>query len=302
MAIANNPDLAAGSYDPAISAERVSQARAAFLPTIQSGIQRNVQQAPPSSIFFGQQGVRTDVWAGNVASRSGCRGAAASYSVGWNSNRDEREQLAVEFNPSVTASLQGVFSQPLLRDFKIDPFRAEVDDVAAQPRDCRHRPPGARRRRRRRTPSAPTGTWCSRARAVAVQQRSLDLSLELERNNRARVDVGQSPPLDLVSASAEVAQRRENLIIAQTLVRQAEDKLRLLIIDPKRPDFWSSASIPSTSSRRSARSRTSTRPSGGRWTSARTSRGRASRFRTTTRPSRSRRAGAAGCAAAGVTI
>ena len=62
--------------------------------------------------------------------------------------------------------------------------------------------------------------------AVAVQQRSLDLSLELERNNRARVDVGQSPPLDLVSAQAEVAQRRENLIIAQTLVRQAEDMLR----------------------------------------------------------------------------
>ncbi len=75
--------------------------------------------------------------------------------------------------------------------------------------------------------------------AVAVQQRSLDLSLELERNNRARVDVGQSPPLDLVSAQAEVAQRRENLIIAQTLVRQTEDNLRLLIIDSKRPDFWS---------------------------------------------------------------
>ena len=71
-----------------------------------------------------------------------------------------------------------------------------------------------------------------------MQQRSLDLSLELERNNRARVDVGQSPPLDLVSARAEVAQRRENLIIAQTLVRQAEDQLRLLILDPKRPDFW----------------------------------------------------------------
>src|SRR5206468_1201799 len=73
---------------------------------------------------------------------------------------------------------------------------------------------------------------------VAVQQRSLELSLELERTNRARVDVGQSPPLDLVSAQAEVAQRRENLIVARTLVRQAEDSLRLLIIDPKRDDYW----------------------------------------------------------------
>jgi outer membrane protein TolC len=73
---------------------------------------------------------------------------------------------------------------------------------------------------------------------VAVQQRSLDLSLELERNNRARVDVGQSPPLDLVSAQAEVAQRRESLIVAQTQVRQAEDLLRIVVLDPKRPDYW----------------------------------------------------------------
>ena len=67
-----------------------------------------------------------------------------------------------------------------------------------------------------------------------MQQRSLDLALELERTNRARVDVGQSPPLDLVAAQAEVAQRRENLIVARTNARQAEDLLRTLIVDPKR--------------------------------------------------------------------
>jgi outer membrane protein TolC len=72
-----------------------------------------------------------------------------------------------------------------------------------------------------------------------VQQRALDLALELERTNRARVDVGQSPPLDLVAARAEVAQRRENLIVARTNARQAEDLLRTLILDQKRSDFWS---------------------------------------------------------------
>jgi outer membrane protein TolC len=76
------------------------------------------------------------------------------------------------------------------------------------------------------------------ATSVDVQQRSLDLALELERTNRARVDVGQSPPLDLVSARAEVAQRREDLIVARTLVQQAEDVLRTLVLDPKNPDYW----------------------------------------------------------------
>ncbi len=73
---------------------------------------------------------------------------------------------------------------------------------------------------------------------VDVQQRALDLALELERNNRARVDVGQSPPLDLVAARAEVAQRQENLIIARTTALQVEDTLRTLIIDPNRADYW----------------------------------------------------------------
>ena len=53
------------------------------------------------------------------------------------------------------------------------------------------------------------------------------------------MDVGQSPPLDLVAARAEVAQRRENLIIARTNARQAEDLLRTLTVDPKRDDYWS---------------------------------------------------------------
>ena len=67
---------------------------------------------------------------------------------------------------------------------------------------------------------------------------TLALSQELTRVNKAKVDVGQSPPLDLVSAQAEVAANEEQLIIAQTLVHQAEDRLRLLIFDPTDLSIW----------------------------------------------------------------
>ena len=85
-----------------------------------------------------------------------------------------------------------------------------------------------------------------------MQQRSLDLALELERNNRARVDVGQSPPLDLVAARAEVAQRQENLIIARTAALQTEDNLRTLIIDPKRAGLLERPARAGRSRRRSS--------------------------------------------------
>jgi outer membrane protein len=227
----------AAGYDPRISAERVAAARSVFLPTIQSGLNRNVQQAPPTSVFFGTNGVRTDVWSGNVGVGQQLPWGGGTYNVGWASNRTNATSTLSNFNPAVTAQLQAAVSQPLLRGFKIDPLRAQLT-TALRGQDIAE--VSLRETSELTTANAQRAYWglvLARA-AVAVQQRSLDLSLELERNNRARVDVGQSPPLDLVSARAEVAQRRENLIIAQTAVRQAEDQLRILIVDPKRQDFW----------------------------------------------------------------
>ncbi len=55
------------------------------------------------------------------------------------------------------------------------------------------------------------------------------------------MDVGTSPPLDLVSAQAEVASDQEQLIIAETGVKEAEDRLRLLIFDTSNRDNWNVA-------------------------------------------------------------
>jgi outer membrane protein len=85
-----------------------------------------------------------------------------------------------------------------------------------------------------------TAYWTLKATVanIDVQQRSLELAQELARENRIRVDAGQNPPLDLVQAEAEVAQRRENLIRARTVAEDAEDALRRLIADPADPAFW----------------------------------------------------------------
>ena len=73
---------------------------------------------------------------------------------------------------------------------------------------------------------------------VEARQAALRLAGELVRVNTAKVDVGQSPPIDLVSAQAEVASNQEQLIVAETSVKQAEDRLRLLIFDAANRDVW----------------------------------------------------------------
>ena len=79
---------------------------------------------------------------------------------------------------------------------------------------------------------------------VDARRTALQLAEELMRVNKAKVDVGQSPPIDLVSAEAEVASNQEQLIVAETAVKQAEDRLRLLVFDAARRDIWNVALEP----------------------------------------------------------
>ena len=238
LAVENNPDLAVSRYDPAISQQRVDAAKAAYVPTLQSGIQRNHQLQPPTSLFAETAGLETGTWSANTSVVQLMPWGGGNYQVGIDTSRVTTNSLISSFNPSTNARLNLAFSQPLLRDFSIDFTRAQIDiavrnqsiaDVRLQEETVNT------------TAGAERSYWLLVAATalVDVQQRALDLALELERTNRARVDVGQSPPLDLVAARAEVAQRRENLIVARTLARQAEDTLRTLIVDPKRADFWS---------------------------------------------------------------
>ena len=162
---------------------------------------------------------------------------AAIIRAGLDAARTATDSLLTSLNPELGAGLALGFSQPLLRDFKIDPARAQLD-LSRSNRTLL----GSRFRETSVNTSADAerGYWglVAALALVNVQQRALDLALELERNNRARVDVGQSPPLDLVAARAEVAQRQENLIIARTVALQVEDTLRTIIIDPNRADYW----------------------------------------------------------------
>ena len=238
MAVENNPDLAVSRFDPAISQTDITAAESAFVPTLQTALQRNSQLQPPVNLFGGAQGTNTDLWSGTVGVNQQLPWGGGNYLFSWDSSRTTSDSIINSYNPALASTIQIAFSQPLLRDFKIDPARAQLE-LARRNReiaDTRFLEESVTTKA-----NAERAYWLlvSTLTLVDVQRRSLDLALELERTNRARVDVGQSPPLDLVAAQAEVAQRRENLIVARTNARQSEDLLRTLTVDSKRDDYWS---------------------------------------------------------------
>jgi HAE1 family hydrophobic/amphiphilic exporter-1 len=236
MALDHNVDLAADRLDPQISDTRVASASGVFKPTLNGGTSTNNQLQPPASLLT-PIATYTDVVNSTAGLSQKLPWYGTSYNIGWTATHTSTNSIIAGFNPQVQSGLSLALSQPIIRDLSIDTNRTQLAtsrtnrDIA----DTRLRESLVHT-----TANTKSAYWnLVSARATVDARRStLDLSEELVRVNKAKVDVGSSPPLDLVSAQAEVAANREQLIIAETAVKQAEDRLRLLIFDPTNRENW----------------------------------------------------------------
>jgi outer membrane protein len=236
MALDHNVDLNADRLDPQISDTRVAAASSAFLPTLNSGVNRNNQLQPPSS-FLIPTPTSTDAVTSNAGLSQRLPWLGTSYSVAWNAVHTNSNSFLNSYNPLLQSGLTLNVSQPLIRDLSVDAARQQLISSHIN-RDIA----GTRLRESvvHTTANVKSAYWnlVSAIANVEARTSTLNLAQELTRVNRAKVDVGQSPPIDLVSAEAEVAADEEQLIIAQTAVRQAEDRLRVLIFDPTDRSIW----------------------------------------------------------------
>ena len=273
----NNPDLAVVRYAPGAGDARLAAAQAVFLPTVSSGLQRNSAATPPTNLFSGEAGIQSDFWSADAGLTQRLKWGGASYDVAFSAS-GRRTTTRSPASPVADLGAAGDFSAAAAARLKVDSARAQIE---SERRNREHRRHPGRERGAQVRADAEAPYWALVVRwRQSTSARSLDLALELERTN-GRVDVGQSPPLDLVAARAEVAQRRENLS-SPAPMRCRRDLLRTLIVDPKRTDYWSVRLDPTERPRRSEWRRTSIRgPAGARRANRTTRRPRRDRERAT---------------------
>ena len=236
LALEHNVDLAADRIDPQISDTRVAAAAGVYRPTIISSLNSNNQLQPPSS-FLIPTATRTDVVTTNAGLAQRLPWFGTSYSAAWTTAHTNSNSFLSSYNPLVTSGLTFSISQPLLRDFRIDSPRQQLatSRINRAISDTRLRESIVQT-----TAAVKVAYWglVTARTNVDARRSTLELAQELVRVNKAKVDVGTAPPLDLVSAQAEVAADQEQLIIAETAVKQVEDRLRLLIMDATDPAAW----------------------------------------------------------------
>jgi outer membrane protein TolC len=245
MALENNLNVQIEKLNPQIQVLGVSRAQAAYAPVLVSNLFRRNSTAPPQD--FNTSAGTTITTSGSLTTTAGLqqnvRKFGGSYQASFDGSRNTSNNFNNFFNPSLGAGLNLAYTQPLLRNFKIDQLRAalvqsrnQVDmaDLQLQQRITQVS------RNARAAYYALVGSMAG----LDVAQGSLEVARTSLKNNQTRVEVGTMAPIDITAAEAEVASNEENVIIQQAAIESAQDNLRATVMNPSQPDFWATRFLP----------------------------------------------------------
>ena len=238
LAIENNLGIQVSRLDPQIEDLNVAAARGAWAPAFNTLFQNNSIQRPSANIFTGSQeaNFKQDNFTSNVGITQNLPWGGI-YDVGWDNSRLSSNNPGNIWKPQLNSTLGFNYQQSLMRGWSIDNTRQQlwVSEKNREIADV-----GLRQTLVSTTRTVRNAYWnlAYAVASLAVQQQSLDLAQESLRNTRSRVEIGTTPPIDIVEAESEVAAREEAVIVAQAQIATAEDTLRALVFDPAMADFW----------------------------------------------------------------
>jgi outer membrane protein len=237
LALEQNLTLQVQRLDPQMQDLYTEAVKTAWTPTVGSTFVNQSATNPVSSFFSGaSEKLVNDRFSFAFGAEQNLPWGG-SYSVQWNNLRNKSNSVFDSPNPALSANVVGNYTQPFLRNFKIDSTRQqlliskknrEMTDVQLKQTVLV-------------TVRAVKSAYWDLAYAIGnlkVQQQSLDIARESLRNNKSRVSIGTMAPIDIIEAEAEVARNEEAVILAEAQITRSEDTLRQLIFDPKVTDVW----------------------------------------------------------------
>ncbi len=184
-----------------------------------------------------------------AASRRTSAGAAARSPRRSTTTGRRRPASTALFNPQYNTNWSAQYTQPLLRNFKIDNNRQQlvvtklnqdISEIQLQALDHQHAS---------RTCGTRTGITCSRRSRWRSRSASVELADQLVKDNQTRVEIGTMAPIDVVQAQSQAATQRQNLATAEGTRRTTELALKRLIVGGTEDPNWNADDRPDRSAR-----------------------------------------------------
>jgi outer membrane protein TolC len=124
LALEQNLGLQVQRIDPQVQDLSISQVRTSWTPTFGTTVGGSNATQPISSFLSGASGQLTNGYFQANVQASQLLPWGGNYTIGWNNSRTTTNSIYSSPNPRLQSTLDLSYTQPLLRNFKIDTVRA----------------------------------------------------------------------------------------------------------------------------------------------------------------------------------
>jgi outer membrane protein len=245
-ALENNLDIAIERINQQTYDVDIASIRSVYSPVLTSTVSSQTSKFASTSTISGAatgSAITSDTFVFNGGLTQEVPWGGGSFLVSLDNRRQATTSLTATVNPQYTPTWAAQYTQPLLRNFRIDGTRQEllvtrlnqeVSDIQLQ------------RTIINTLADVRNAYWnyVFAVQSVDVGRQSLDLAEELLRNNQMKVEIGTMAPIDVVQAQSQAAQQRQALVTAEGTRRSAEIALKRLIVNGTSDPLWTSTIEP----------------------------------------------------------
>ena len=240
LAIANNQDLNVSVNTAEASRYVLFSNLGIFDPLAEASIVRAHDETPAASSLVGAEVSTRDTT--NFSTRvTQLAPTGGTFSLGLAIDRTAQNSSFFFVNPAYNSGLTFSFSQPLLRNFGRDTTTWLIR-TARNSRDATYQT--FVRSVQTTVDAVEQAYWdlVYALRNLEVKKEARSLSAELNRITKIKIDVGSLAPIDIVQTEVGIATAEQEIIVAEGLIGDAQDRLkRLLNFDPSK---WNAVIVP----------------------------------------------------------
>ena len=247
LALQNNLNIAISDTNEELYGLRIRQAFGPYDPVLALTVGAQNSRSPNTNLATAADAKYNEVGSArwNLSFSQSVR-TGGTVTAFLNSNRQQTNQAFALFSPQYNTNAMVQFSQPLLRNFRIDQnrgtiklanldlklndstFKQNVVDTIARIQSLYWDLVGA-------------------IRDYEIRRESVRLAQISLRDNRKKVEIGTLAPISITEAQAELASREVDLIVAEERIINVENSLRNLISSDRNADIWQQVVVPTDS-------------------------------------------------------
>lgn len=244
LALQNNLNIAISDTNEELYGLRIRQAFGPYDPVLALTVGAQNNRSPNTNRSTAALAPYNEVGSArwNLSYQQSVR-TGGTISAFLNSNRAQTNQQFALFSPQYNTNTMVQFSQPLLRNFRIDQnrgtiklanldlklndstFKQNVVDTIARIQSLYWDLVGV-------------------IRDYDIKRESVRLAQISLRDNRKKVEIGTLAPISITEAQAELASREVDLIVAEERIINVENSMRNLISNDRTADIWQQVIVP----------------------------------------------------------